>query len=1258
MSSSLTTPLVATLAAVALAAVLRWYLSASAPKAEDSLQLGAVEASLVEAQVRALKKAQPKEKEKKEPKRKQKKAVDVVVDAGAVELVTGGKEEKEAEPVELLEPAVIQDLVHVSADKKKSKKKKSNKKKVVDVAVIEPDAEVEEQDDVETSVHEKEIEQEAPEDVTAPLYSTIAAHLDTISLLQSQIDSQATVIKSYKSDVSTLEKTVDALQAKQSKLASEASTLAETNRALAKYAQDATAKQDLIACELDKVKLQLSSVSSTTSASVPTTATRETTPTTVTRATKATTVSKAATPTTATTATTKTTTTTATTATTALQDSSSAEIEKMRQILAAKDAELTRLSSLVTVLTSSNKEIRENWSCEVASLEKAHLEGVESVKETMSLHFQQVSEAHEEQLVNISKEVATCLGELERVRNEKVALLQKLEEASLEKQTILKESRAAKERELGEAIAKAQLAQSSAIEALESKHVREIQNLKQQHHRTIITAVQKTYSLTAAALQSTHASALEVLMGKHAKEIELVKESVAKKANAIALKEISDLKSRFGVERKAIVAEYENKIAELRVSAVATVAPKSVPVVENQEIDALKAQLAQKESILASAGQKVVELESTMAALKTAAASAAAAAATASAPKEIASVAPTANHPTISAAVTFIDIAPVTPSTIAFEFQKDIIALHETIASHRATIASLGVSLEDAQLSKAEHIAKTIHQRVSHPELVASIVKPVRSDSPVGSLIHKFEDVIHQQVVVGSPPKVLSPMTSFVSLSKAATPKCPPTAPRTIVSAPETTPSNFFSKAPVIVEEQKASPILASPSIPQVTPITTTIQPLQTKEPVTPQQPSVRSFELSSFEFDTGLKSAAAYSATQIEIAMVSAGKEGLFTVNMTPVNVPSVLQSDAKCAVQEAIVVSKKAANVITSAEVPVNAKSSPALKESTAFVEYEVETGLKAIAAALGTQIEGLNTPKPVAPGASDASASASTLARVAEAKSDGSMLKVVGTKEGRNDSAISVLPVVSVSAMQAAAITDAAVIAAEVRCGVKAIQVWNSQAVAASFVANIESNSDNVCEDERVVSWPVFVNGTGTTILIRGLDPVADEAEFTKAVKVEVSRLAEEAAKGGVASGPGASVVGKGAGVAANESKHVEASVDPQVLASVNPSAAFELTHSCVEYEIATGEKALAVARGILAEETHCSKTTINVPVAAPSTAITKTVPSSKQDFQETAVLASLVAQVDTLTVASAAEWEVQSTLSHCIVSISNQIEALYQ
>ncbi|KAJ3003843.1 UNVERIFIED_CONTAM: hypothetical protein HDU68_005476, partial [Siphonaria sp. JEL0065] len=229
-------------------------------------------------------------------------------------------------------------------------------------------------------------------------------------------------------------------------------------------------------------------------------------------------------------------------------------------------------------------------------------------------------------------------------------------------------------------------------------------------------------------------------------------------------------------------------------------------------------------------------------------------------------------------------------------------------------------------------------------------------------------------------------------------------------------------------------------------------------------------------------------------------------------------------------------------------------------------------------------------------------------------------------------------------------AAVIAAEVRTGLKSAQVWAARDVEAINIS-VAKAVDVV---DQAISWPVFVHGTSTTVLIRGLDPVAEAMAFQGAVLEEVKKLEGEALAPVVNTVKEASLPPI---VAPNAMPNVEVVVLPAVV-----PCAYSLSESNMAFEVEAGCKALAVAQGSLAMFSG-----ITTGSAAVSTQSIKVAAEFKQQHKKEKKahhhhpmpsIASLVAQVETLNVASAAEYEVQAEWSRCIVSISNQIEALHQ
>ncbi|KAJ3007791.1 UNVERIFIED_CONTAM: hypothetical protein HDU68_003349, partial [Siphonaria sp. JEL0065] len=824
--------------------------------------------------------------------------------------------------------------------KKKGNKKKGNKKPAIEPAVVdEEEFGVVETgtDNVSGAEHQEhemeeavEREQQKPsidiDSITAPLLEQINSQQFKIVSLESLVNSSASSLQSLQLEFGSLKNQLKTLEKDYSKVLSDKQVLEETNRVLVKCAQDVTAVKDV----LNKELVVLRSTAQTTSTS-------ET-------------------------------------------NKNAKELEITKQILTAKNAELARLTDLVQVLTTSNQEIRDNWSKEVSALQGAHLEGVESVKKTMGLHFEEVSKGFELQFDFAQKALKDVSGELEKVKSghideveaikgahaanvesikgAHVAEIESIKAAhttqvesikfihttefetvraahntevesiksihAVELDTIrgnhtlqsesadieaLKAAHAAElesltaeiealtqerndlEDELDQVLEnletlKATHAESfqqimssynTARESLKEDYTAQIDELQKMNQKTLLGAVERAYVRAKESLQAAHKDELEILKREHEERVEAVKESVEEKEKALAWKYLSEVKA----ERVVLVKEHEKVVALLKESiASASAATPTVVAVDSEEIVLLRREVTKKNSGLIAAGQKLVELESTFAALKSSAA-ALAGSPVVEAAKDIAT---TPQKQTVSP-ISVVDIAPLeNPQS------QQVINLYETLAGQLSTIASLGTSLEDASLSKAEFVAKTIHQRVSHPELVANIVKPVRSDSPVGSLIHKFEDVIHSQQVStgGSSPKAsasVSPVVAFSVYPKVAAPKFAPV---------------ITSVAPKAIVVESASP---KTPVPVITPPTVKQRPFQAKQFATPA--AIATTIATSFlpveYLESGLYAIASAQATAIEIQNVSGGKSGLFAVNYAPVAVEASVVVAASPAVDVA---------------------------------------------------------------------------------------------------------------------------------------------------------------------------------------------------------------------------------------------------------------------------------------------------------------------------------------------------------------------
>ncbi|KAJ3067561.1 hypothetical protein HDU99_003449, partial [Rhizoclosmatium hyalinum] len=654
----------------------------------------------------------------------------------------------------------------------------------------------------------------------------------------------------------------------------------------------------------------------------------------------------------------------------------------------------------------------------------------------------------------------------------------------------------------------------------------------------------------------------------------------------------------------------------------------------------LQEHLSKKDAALSAAASKLDAIEASVAALKTAPKSTASPVIHAT-PITSVDIAPTPTTVLEQSSLAVIDI-PSTSTSTSTSTSPEVLALYETLLGQRTTITSLATSLEDALLSKSEQIAKTIAHRVSHPDLVAGVVKKdVRAGSPVGSLIHKFEDAIAAEGSVHTVP-----------------------VPKPFVGSPKAVKSASLAKAPV-ASAKSVELVAPLPVVPEVVAVEKIAEPVVEIEPVTQVEPETKVVVDESvriaYEVEIGAKAyAVSYGAL-----MESTHYQKSSPVIATPVVPVKPVQSVS-------------ATVALTTVKEIVTREVSVAKTEDAAHIHYEVEAALKSVAVSHGLYLESINQQQPVAPVTTVNKSVSSPSGTTATVKEEPKQPAVVLTK-----------PTATTTTVTTSWTPE--VVAAELAAGLNAATVSFATTLETYFASTPQD--DTTAEEieyvpsprrKKKVSWPVFVHGTGVTVEVEGLDPVAQEAEFMKAVEGEIEKMVKQGSEKAATSEVSAAVVAyelevaRKAGVVANaeEVRAAQSVVEPVFVVVDVPSAVtvavvqeqvqvvqtepcvarkytYNLSETCRAYEVEAGAKFMARAMyGRLPTPASTSSQELQPQQTLQQT---KSQPITEAIVSD--VVSHLVSQLDTLHTAAAAEYEVQGSWSQSVMHISNQIEALH-
>ncbi|KAJ3249969.1 hypothetical protein HDU77_007242 [Chytriomyces hyalinus] len=542
----------------------------------------------------------------------------------------------------------------------------------------------------------------------------------TIDALSEELVALKSALQQSRQEAASAKQLLDANVAAQAILKRNHDTLSQTNRALASYAQEATAKHDAAVKDLQAVQRQYQMLQQ--SVALPT----------------------------------------ATTTNGTLQSSKSVspqpqqalvqspsplqkEISSLRESLSSKTSEISRLNALMHGLREQNSELRSSAAKDIEMLKHVHSETLESVRASLEAALHDVRrelidsrKAHIAELAELKKLHA---AEKEKAREHAAATVSQVSkdveanlaqsiEARLQAQHADEVSKL-KQEFLNEidAIKVTQFKSSKDsegiylmnLEALKTTHKAEVEKLNKQIDEIKISQFKSSkdsegiYLMNLEALKNNHKSDLE----KQKKQLEELKQAhlkSTKDAEAVHWNSLRTLSTTHASDIEALKAGHIKQLEELKLK----VSPKDTPVADSahvqqleQEVKALKAAaaeaatlrgvLGEKESTLSSVKKQLGEFEASLSALKLAAANAGAA--TSEAPPSIA------------------------------ESTTDAAQLYESLTGQQSLIASLSGALEDAKLASAIPAHKPVHRQVSAAE---SLTAP-RPGSPVNELVSFYE---------------------------------------------------------------------------------------------------------------------------------------------------------------------------------------------------------------------------------------------------------------------------------------------------------------------------------------------------------------------------------------------------------------------------------------------------------------------------------------------------------------------------------------
>ncbi|KAJ3227185.1 hypothetical protein HDU81_006868 [Chytriomyces hyalinus] len=534
----------------------------------------------------------------------------------------------------------------------------------------------------------------------------------TIDALSEELAALKAALQQSRQEAASAKQLLDANVAAQAILKSNHDTLSQTNRALASYAQEATAKHDAAVKDLQAVQRQYQLLQQ--SATVPTT-----------KGTLQNSKSVSPQP-----------------QQTLIQSPSplQKEISSLRESLSSKTSEISRLNALMLGLREQNSELRSSAAKDIEMLKHVHMETLESMRTSLegSLHDvrRELIDSRKAHIAEIADLKKLHAAEQEKAR-ESVSQVSKQVEANLMQsiEAKLQAQHADEVAKLKEEFAKeidavkvTQFRSSKDsegiylmnLEALKTTHKAEVEKLNKQIDEIKISQFKSSkdsegiYLMNLEALKNNHKSDLEKLK-KQMEELKQAHLKSTKDAEAVHWNSLRTLSATHASDIEALKAGHAKQLEELKIKA----SPKDTPVADSalvkelqQEVKSLKVAaaeaatlrgvLGEKESTLSSVKKQLGEFEASLSALKLAAAN--------------------ANVATVE--------APVKSESTA-----DAAQLYESLTAQQSVIASLSGALEDARLASTIPAHKPVHRQVSAAE---SLSAP-RPGSPVNELVSFYE---------------------------------------------------------------------------------------------------------------------------------------------------------------------------------------------------------------------------------------------------------------------------------------------------------------------------------------------------------------------------------------------------------------------------------------------------------------------------------------------------------------------------------------
>ncbi|KAJ3233288.1 hypothetical protein HDU78_006538 [Chytriomyces hyalinus] len=759
----------------------------------------------------------------------------------------------------------------------------------------------------------------------------------TIDALSEELVALKSALQQSRQEAASAKQLLDANVAAQAILKRNHDTLSQTNRALASYAQEATAKHDAAVKDLQAVQRQYQMLQQ--SVALPT----------------------------------------ATTTNGTLQSSKSVspqpqqalvqspsplqkEISSLRESLSSKTSEISRLNALMHGLREQNSELRSSAAKDIEMLKHVHSETLESVRASLEAALHDVRrelidsrKAHIAELAELKKLHAAekekarehAAAAVSQVSKEVEANLVQSIEAKLQAQHADEVSKL-KQEFLNEidAIKVTQFKSSKDsegiylmnLEALKTTHKAEVEKLNKQIDEIKISQFKSSkdsegiYLMNLEALKNNHKSDLE----KQKKQLEELKQAhlkSTKDAEAVHWNSLRTLSTTHASDIEALKAGHIKQLEELKLK----VSPKDTPVADSahvqqleQEVKALKVAaaeaatlrgvLGEKESTLSSVKKQLGEFEASLSALKLAAANASAA--TSEAP----------------------------PSKA--ESTTDAAQLYESLTGQQSLIASLSGALEDAKLASAIPAHKPVHRQVSAAE---SLSAP-RPGSPVNELVSFYEVIATKEGgASASGGGVVAARKSTESLVVAGLQLRIKQLEADLVKAKEAavTVANASAAAAVRFAESEAKKVKPVKSVGEKVDVVAVVAEKQVKLPVSAScTAEIGAIDVSAFEVAAAHQMLWKVNAYDIEAAWIASNP---------PAKSPAPQQKQKKSTASPAKAVeviptqTKSTASPAKAAEVIPTPASKPSLPIGSAYTldagvspevaRYEVEGGLKSV-------------------------------------------------------------------------------------------------------------------------------------------------------------------------------------------------------------------------------------------------------------------------------------------------------------------------